>query len=141
MAFPGGSEGKESACNVGSLGLIPESGRSPKEGNAYPLQHSCLENPMDRGPGGVQSMESQRLRHSYATNAFTFTFKTMQVKGERDNARGYFCRNLCCNPHQLFYQGRGMCSICFNSSLVSEGFKLTTTEINKCPTWYGVSVA
>ena len=40
--------GKESACNVGYLGLIPESGRSPGEGNGNPLQYSCLENPMDR---------------------------------------------------------------------------------------------
>ena len=47
--FPGGSEGKESACNRGDLGLIPESGRSPGEGNGNPLQYSCLENSMDRG--------------------------------------------------------------------------------------------
>ena len=37
------------ACNVGDLGLIPELGRSPGEGNGYSLQYSCLENPMDRG--------------------------------------------------------------------------------------------
>ena len=48
--FPGGSDGKASACNVGDLGLIPGLGRSPGEGNGNPLQHSCLENPMDRGP-------------------------------------------------------------------------------------------
>ena len=47
--FPSGSYDKESACNVGDLGSIPGSGRSPGEGNGYPLQHSCLENPMDRG--------------------------------------------------------------------------------------------
>ena len=47
--FPGGSDGKESACNAGDLGLIPSSGRSPGEGNDYPLQYSCLENSMDRG--------------------------------------------------------------------------------------------
>jgi len=47
--FPSGSDGKESACNVGDLGLIPGSGRSPGEGNGYPFQCSCLENPMDRG--------------------------------------------------------------------------------------------
>ena len=45
--FPGGSEVKASACNVGDLGLIPGSGRSPGEGNDNPLQYSCLENPMD----------------------------------------------------------------------------------------------
>ena len=47
--FPGGSDGKESACNVGDLGLIPELGRSPGEGNNNPFQYSCLENSMDRG--------------------------------------------------------------------------------------------
>ena len=47
--FPSGSDGRESACNVGDLGLIPGLGRSPGEGIGYPLQYSCLENPMDRG--------------------------------------------------------------------------------------------
>ena len=49
MGFPGGLEGKVSACNVGDPGSIPESGRSPGEGNGTPLQYSCLENPMDGG--------------------------------------------------------------------------------------------
>ena len=47
MGFPGGSDSKASACNVGDLGSIPGSGRCPGEGNGNPLQHSCLENPMD----------------------------------------------------------------------------------------------
>ena len=46
--FPGGSNGKESACSVGDLGLIPQSGRSPGKGNVYPLQYSCLENSVVR---------------------------------------------------------------------------------------------
>ena len=50
FAFPRGSVGKESACNVGELGLIPGLGRSPGEGNGNPLQYSYLENFMDRGP-------------------------------------------------------------------------------------------
>ena len=41
--------GTESACSAGDLGLIPESGRSPRGGHGKPLQYSCLENPMDRG--------------------------------------------------------------------------------------------
>ena len=45
--FPGGSAGKESACNVGDLGLIPGLGRSLEEGKGYPLQYSGLENSMD----------------------------------------------------------------------------------------------
>ena len=43
------TEVKASACNVGDMGSIPESGRSPGEGNGNPLQYSCLENPMDGG--------------------------------------------------------------------------------------------
>ena len=47
--FPGGSDGKESSCNAGDLSSIPGLGRSPREGNGYSLQYSCLENLMDRG--------------------------------------------------------------------------------------------
>ena len=49
MGFPCGSDGKESASNVGNPGSIPESGRFFGEGNGNPLQYSCLENSMDRG--------------------------------------------------------------------------------------------
>ena len=47
--IPGGSEVKASACNVGELGSIPGSGRSPGEGNGNPLQYSYLENPLNGG--------------------------------------------------------------------------------------------
>ena len=49
VGFPGASDGKESPCNERDLGSIPGSGRSPGEGNGYPLQYFCLENSMDRG--------------------------------------------------------------------------------------------
>ena len=49
LGFPGGSEGKESTCNAGDLGLIPGLGRSPGGGHGNPLQYSYLENPMDKG--------------------------------------------------------------------------------------------
>ena len=49
MGFPGGSEGKAPAHNVGNLDLIHELERSPREGNSNPLQYSCLENPRDGG--------------------------------------------------------------------------------------------
>ena len=49
MGFLGGSDSKESACDAGDPGLIPESGRSPGEGKGNPLQYPCLENSMDRG--------------------------------------------------------------------------------------------
>ena len=53
MDFPGGSAGKESACNAGNLGLVPGLGRSPGEGNGYSLQYSGLENSMDDTVHGV----------------------------------------------------------------------------------------
>ena len=49
MGFPGGSDGKEYACNAGDLDSIPGSGRSPGEGNGNPLQYFCLEDSVDRG--------------------------------------------------------------------------------------------
>ena len=58
--FPGGSDGKESACNAGDPGSIPGLERSPGEGNGTPLQYSYLENLRD-SLGGLQSMRSQEL--------------------------------------------------------------------------------
>ena len=49
MSFSGSSNCKESVCNAGDPGSIPGLGRSPGEGNGYPLQYFCLKNSMDRG--------------------------------------------------------------------------------------------
>ena len=57
MSCLGGSEVKASACNVGDLGSIPGSGRSPGGGNGNPLQYSCLQNPMDGGEGRATCRE------------------------------------------------------------------------------------
>ena len=67
MDFSGGSDSKESACNVGDLGLIPGSERSPGKGNGYPLQDSCLKNSMDRGAwwATVHEVANSRTRLSY----------------------------------------------------------------------------
>ena len=66
MGFPGGSDGKESACNARDRGLIPGLGRSPGEGNGYPLPYSCLENPKDRGAwrATVHGFAKSRIRLS-----------------------------------------------------------------------------
>ena len=67
MGFPGGSDGKESACDAGGLGLIPGWGRSPGEGNGYPLQYSCLENSMYRGAW-------EAIVHGVASQICNYTF-------------------------------------------------------------------
>ena len=79
--FPGGSGGKESACNAGDPGLIPGSGRSPGEGNGNPLQYSRLENSMDRGAwqatvlpwGHKESDTTERLILSLSSDCFSFS--------------------------------------------------------------------
>ena len=63
ICLPGGSDSKESACNA-DWGLIPGSRRFPGDGNDYPPQYSCLENFMDREPGRLQSIGSQRVGHN-----------------------------------------------------------------------------
>ena len=62
MGFPGGLVVKNLPANAGDMGSIPESGRSPGEGNGNPLQYSCLENPVHRGAGERQSMGSHRVK-------------------------------------------------------------------------------
>ena len=58
---------KNLPANIGDKGSIPGLGRSPGEENGNPLQYSCLGNPMDRGPGGLQSVGSQRVGHNLVT--------------------------------------------------------------------------
>ena len=53
MGFPGGSDNKESACNVGNPGSIPRSGKSLGEGKSYPLQYSAWRIPWTEKPGGL----------------------------------------------------------------------------------------
>ena len=65
---PGGSAGKESACNAGDLGSISGLGRSPGEGNGNPLQYSCLRDSMDRGTWwatvhGVAELDTTDILH------------------------------------------------------------------------------
>ena len=73
QGFPGGSEVKASACNVGDLGSIPGLGRFPGEGNGNPLQYSCLENPID---GGAWWATVQGVAKSW-TRLSDFTSLTM----------------------------------------------------------------
>ena len=68
QGFPGGSDSKESACNMGDLGSILVLGRSPGERNVYPLQYSGLENSMESH--GVHRVAKSQTQLS----SFTFTF-------------------------------------------------------------------
>ena len=118
LGFPLGSSGKESACNVGDLGLTPGLGRYPGEGIGYPLQYSLAslvaqmvktppgfdpwvgkipwrrewqatpvflpgESPQTEGPGGLQSIGLQRVRHDWVTK--------QQHEGKRLKKQGYMC--------------------------------------------------
>ena len=67
QVFPHSSVGKESACNAGDPGSIPELGRFPGEGNGNPLQYSCLENPMERGAWWATVHGVARVGHDLAT--------------------------------------------------------------------------
>ena len=71
LGFPGGSDGKEPACNAGDLGSLPGSGRSPGEGNGYPFQYSSLENSVDRR---VWWATGHRAAELNTTERLTLTF-------------------------------------------------------------------
>ena len=79
MGFPCGSVGKESACTAGNPGLIPGSGRSPGEGNDYPLQYPCLENLMDRGAWGRNELDM--------TERLTLQFSSVQLLSVSNSLR------------------------------------------------------
>ena len=83
--FPGGSDGKASACNAGDPGSIPGLGRSPGEGNGNPLQYSCLENSMDWGAwwARVHRVAKSQTRLSDFTFIALSTSQVTQWQGIR----------------------------------------------------------
>ena len=96
--FPGGSDHKESSCNVEDPGLISRLGRSPGGGQGTPLQHSCLESPWTEEPGGLQSMGPQRVGHNWSDLAHTHILQTDR-KGKsrgKDTASQKFHTSLVC---------------------------------------------
>ena len=84
LSFPGGSDGKESACNVGDLSLIPGSGKPSGEGNDYPLQYSFLKNSMDRGAwrATVHGVAKSRTQLTNTPKETAFTIRNPKLQGE-----------------------------------------------------------
>ena len=82
MGFPCGSAGKESACNVGDLGLIPGLGRPPGEGKGYPLQYSGLENLMDCIVHGVAKNQTQLSDFHFTLKDKLIGEKVLQLKSQ-----------------------------------------------------------
>ena len=85
LGFPGASEVKASACNLGSvLGSVPVSGRSPGEGNGNPLQYSCLENPMEGGAWwatvhGVTKSQTRLSDFTLPTDGISYSMETLFI--------------------------------------------------------------
>ena len=76
LGSPGAADGKESTCNAEDIGLIPGFGRSPGEGNGYPLQYSGLENSMDRGAGQatVHGIRKSDVTERFALSSLALFF-------------------------------------------------------------------
>ena len=82
--FPEGSHSKESGCNAGDPSLVPESGRFPGEGDGYPLQYSCLENPMNRGAWEAAVLVGlQRVGHDCAHMCAHINFLNIPEFGKK----------------------------------------------------------
>ena len=86
LGFFSGSDGKEFTCNVGDRRSIPGLGRFPGGGNGNPLQYSCLENPLDRGPwwatvhGGAKSQTQLNRQHNLKQNSSVFLQRHFGIK-------------------------------------------------------------
>ena len=116
--FPGGSDGKESACNAGDTGSIPGSGRSPGEGHGNPLQYSCLENSTDTGAwwATAHGVTKSWTRLSNLTIAYTSKRKCYLIYTDWPYARGgrllghqvsYVCKNREFQQQQPLSKGVG----------------------------------
>ena len=99
MRFLGGSDGKESARSAGNPGLISGLGRSPGEGNGYPLQYSCLENSMDRG--GWQATVHGVTKSQTQLSDFNFTLDSW-ISFYINGLILYILQKLLSSPNTVF---------------------------------------
>ena len=88
--FPGGSDGKESACNAGDPGSIPGLGRSTGEGNGYPPQYSCLENPMQRNLVGYSPWGHKELDTTEQLTFSRHSFKKKLWSWRESEGQGFY---------------------------------------------------
>ena len=110
LGFPGGSDGEESASNVGNLGSIPQLGRSPGRGHGNTLQYSCLENPhgqkrlVSYSPwGGLQSMRSWTRLSDQAQHSSQLIHQLLILVGFLDGEAETPKRGLICSSHLASY--------------------------------------
>ena len=94
LGFPGGSDGKVSACSAGDLGSVPGSERSPAEGNGNLLQYSCLENSMDGGTWQAAVHGIAELDTTEQLDCFTDTHAILAIIIETFYSILYFSRCL-----------------------------------------------
>ena len=94
LLFPGGSDGKESACNARDPGLISGSRCSPGEGNGYLLQYSCLEHSMDRGSWWAAVHGVAKSQTQLNDKHFHFTI-TLIPKANKDTTKTENYRPIC----------------------------------------------
>ena len=93
-SLPFGSDGKASACNAGDLGLIPESERSPGDGNGNSLQYSCLENSRDRG-SWLAIVHGLAKNQIYLSNTFTWSIQSFVSAAAAAAKSLQSCPTLC----------------------------------------------
>ena len=110
--FPDAQMVKRSTCSAEDLGSIPASGRSPGEGNGYPLQYSCLEIPQTEEPGGLQPMVLQGCQELAITEGLTHTHTHIHT---------------CAHIHTHTY------THVRESNTQLDSNKLQTTEKTRCP--------
>ena len=101
LCLPGCSVVKDPPANAGDTGWIPGLGRSPREGNGHSLQYSCLENLMDRQPGRLQSMGSQRIEPEHA---HTHTHTHTHIITAAAAAKSLQSVRLCATPQTAAHQ-------------------------------------
>ena len=139
-SFPSDSDGKESACNAGGPGVIPGSGRSPREGNRYPLQYSCLENSMDRGAWQVTVhgvVKSQAWLSNYTFTALSWGFAVWEYifqlpTLQKDDSEVVVCGLL----ESLFYFPSIFSLLCLVPGIISQiGSKHPTLWVWICSWW------